>query len=145
MGLNNESYSTIRSQILALDPFPPLDKIFNMTQQEKSHKKVMIGHNNQNDLAMEFTMKEPVCMVEKGACRICGRHGHEEVVCYEVIGYVAGWGSRGRGRRSQGGRNDRGGRSNGNWAGRGYNQGISLVAIHTEATIGSFNNRPSSS
>ena len=31
MELNDESYSTIRSQILALDPLPSLDKIFNIT------------------------------------------------------------------------------------------------------------------
>jgi len=36
MGLNDELYATIRSQILALDPLPPLDKIFNTTQQEES-------------------------------------------------------------------------------------------------------------
>ena len=31
MGLNDDLYSTIRSQILALDPLPPLDKIVNIT------------------------------------------------------------------------------------------------------------------
>jgi len=42
MGLNDDLYSTLRSQILALDLQPPLDKIFNMTQQEENHKKVMM-------------------------------------------------------------------------------------------------------
>jgi len=32
MGLNDDLYSTLQSQILALDSLPPLDKIFNMTQ-----------------------------------------------------------------------------------------------------------------
>jgi len=41
MGLNDDSYSTIRSQIFALDPLPPLDKIFNLTQQEENHRRVM--------------------------------------------------------------------------------------------------------
>ena len=32
MGLNDEMYSAIRSQILELDPFPSLNRIFNMIQ-----------------------------------------------------------------------------------------------------------------
>jgi len=95
IGLNDKSYSTIKSQIFTLDPLPPLDKIFNMIQQEESHKKVMIGCDNWKNSVMEFTMKEPVYMVVKGACRIRRRYGHEEVVCYEVIGYPFGWGSHG--------------------------------------------------
>jgi len=41
MGLNDESFSTIRSQILALDPLPALDRVFNMVQQEEHHKRIM--------------------------------------------------------------------------------------------------------
>ncbi|KAJ8422737.1 hypothetical protein Cgig2_015545 [Carnegiea gigantea] len=53
-------------------------------------------------------------MVKKGACKICGRYGHEDSICYEVIGYPPGWGSRGRGRGSRGGPNmGGGGRLNG--------------------------------
>ncbi|KAJ8429524.1 hypothetical protein Cgig2_026704 [Carnegiea gigantea] len=36
---------------------------------------------------MAFAIKEQPKMVEKGACKICGRYGHEESVCYEVIRY----------------------------------------------------------
>jgi len=43
MGLNNDTYSTIRSHILAMDPLPSLDRIFNITQQEENHKKVVVG------------------------------------------------------------------------------------------------------
>jgi len=41
MGLGNDAYSNVRSQILALDPLPPLDKIYSVVQQEENHKKVM--------------------------------------------------------------------------------------------------------
>jgi len=58
MGLNDEAYSTIRSQILALDPLPSLNKIFNITQQEEGHKKVMIGRDNRNETAMAFIAKD---------------------------------------------------------------------------------------
>jgi len=32
MGLDDERYSTVRSQILAMEPFPLIEKIFNMLQ-----------------------------------------------------------------------------------------------------------------
>jgi len=48
MGLNDDAYSTTRSQILALDPIPPLDKIFNMPQEEESHTKLRIARHTQN-------------------------------------------------------------------------------------------------
>jgi len=38
MGLDDDSFSTIRSQILALDFLPPLEKIFNLVQQEENHR-----------------------------------------------------------------------------------------------------------
>jgi len=37
MELNDEVFSTIHSQILALDPLPTLDVIFNMVTQEENH------------------------------------------------------------------------------------------------------------
>ena len=40
MGLDDEAFSTVRSQILALDKLPTIDKVFNMVQQEEAHKKV---------------------------------------------------------------------------------------------------------
>ena len=36
--------------------------------------------------------------VEKGGCKHCGRFGHEESSCYEIIGYSPGWGTRGKSR-----------------------------------------------
>ena len=35
MGLDDEPYSMVRSQILLMDPLPPMEKIFNMVQQEE--------------------------------------------------------------------------------------------------------------
>jgi len=43
LGLNDDLYSTLRSQILALDPLPLLDQIFNMTKQEENYKKIMMA------------------------------------------------------------------------------------------------------
>ena len=45
------------------------------------------------DSTRAFAAKGQPPMVEKGTCKICGRYGHEEAVCYEVIGYPPGWGT----------------------------------------------------
>jgi len=95
MRLNDDQYSTVRSQILVLDLLPLLGKIFKITQQEKSHKKLMIAQDTQGEMGMAFETKELGHMVKKGACKICGWYGHEENVCYEVIGCPPHWGSHG--------------------------------------------------
>ena len=43
IGLDDETYADVRSQILALDPLPSLDQIFSMVQQEENHKRLMMG------------------------------------------------------------------------------------------------------
>ena len=77
IGLNDDANSTIRSQILALDPLLPLDKIFNMTQQEKSHRKLMIARDSHGELGMAFAMKEQARVYKKGACKIYDGYGHQ--------------------------------------------------------------------
>ena len=113
MGLNDDLYSTLRSQIVALDTLPPLDKIFNMTQQEENHEKVMMTWDTRSKTAVAYAAREQPTMVEKRGCKMCGRYGHEEAICYEVIGYPPVWGTRRHGRGSHRGRNNGGGRGGG--------------------------------
>jgi len=61
----------------------------------------------------------------KVMCRHCGRLGHEESVCYLIIGYPSSWVSRGRARGR--GRGSRGGQSTGNKS-RGGDQEIAYSA-----------------
>ena len=96
MGLNDESYSTVRSQILAMDPLPLLDKIFNIIQQGENHKKVVISRHNHGEGATAFAVKGHSKMEDRSACKICGRFSHDKAVCDEVIGYPPGCGTRGR-------------------------------------------------
>ena len=42
IGLDDEYYAIVRSQILAKYPLRSLNKIFNMVQKEEHHKKVMV-------------------------------------------------------------------------------------------------------
>ena len=95
MGLNDEVFSTIRSQILALDPLPTLDVIFNMVTQEENHRRVMLGRDNRSANMVAFVAREHTN--ERPSCKHCGWLGHDEASCYEIIGYPPNWVSRGRG------------------------------------------------
>ena len=133
MGLDDDSFGHIRSQILALEPLPSLDRIFNLVQQEENHKNLMVNRDDKGDSVAAFAVshraKVQTTVVEKPTCKHCGRLGHEETQCYEIIGYPPGWGSRGRGRGR--GRRTRGGRGS-SGRGRGTSN-ESAYAVTTRA------------
>ena len=106
MGLDDDSFSTIWSQILAVDSLPSLDKIFDMVQQEKNHHRMMTTRDHKYDEGTPFAVTQPnkVAFQLQRARPICGhcrKIGHVEVVCYELIGYPSNWNVRG-GRNSYG-------------------------------------------
>ena len=39
--LNDDEFSLVRSQLLAQDRLPSIDKIFNAVMQEETHQKIM--------------------------------------------------------------------------------------------------------
>ena len=78
MGLNDEAYANIRTQVLALDPLPLLDRIFNMVQQEATHKQIMLGHEQQTENVITFAVKDHPGMVERLICKHYRRRGHKE-------------------------------------------------------------------
>ena len=56
MSLDDDLFSSLRGQIVALEPVPPLDKIFNMVQQEENHKRMMRNRENRDKNAAAFTV-----------------------------------------------------------------------------------------
>jgi len=58
MGLDDESFSTVRSQILALEPLPSLDKIFNIVQQKENHKRVMVNQEHKQNTIAAFAVTQ---------------------------------------------------------------------------------------
>ena len=67
-------------------------------------------------------------------CKHCGKFGHDEAACYELIGYPASWGARGRGCGSRGGRAGRSGRTAG--GGRGAGCEIAHAAVEQSEAAG---------
>ena len=62
MGLNNDEFSFIRSQLLAQDSLSQLNKNFNIVMQEENHRKVMVQGDNNNENEATFSMSLPLSM-----------------------------------------------------------------------------------
>jgi len=127
MGLNDGPFSTIRSQILSLDPLTALYRVFNMVQKEKHHKRIMGTREPRYETAAAFAVthhgkpyrERQQDQGERPVCGHCAKTGHEESSCYELIGYPPGWNTRG-GKNNHGiGRGSRGGERFKSGKGRG--------------------------
>ena len=77
MGLDDDMYANVRSQILALDSLPFLDKIFSMVQQEENHKRVMAKRDQRHEQASAFAVsyfpKSEQYRAYKVSCRHYGK------------------------------------------------------------------------
>ena len=89
----NESFDTVRSQILMMDHFPSMSKVYSLILQEESHKNV--GHGNsgssQSDtMAMYANSKgnfKGNGRKERPFCTHCNMAGHIVEKCYKLHGY----------------------------------------------------------
>ncbi|KAJ4790588.1 Retroelement pol polyprotein-like [Rhynchospora pubera] len=118
MGLD-EVFGSIRTNILSMTPLPNLNRVYSMVIQEERHKTVIRGRAESTDavgFAVHVAKAEAFSNKtgDKPTCSHCGKLGHEMSQCFEIIGYLDGWG---RGRRG-----GRGGRGPGRGRGRGRAQ-----------------------
>ena len=97
MGLDDDAFSNIRSQVLARDLLPSLDTVFNIIQQEENHKKTMIGRDQRSESVVAFAARDQANIIERPTCKHCGCYGHDKASCYEIIGYSQNWNGQGRG------------------------------------------------
>lgn len=110
MGLDDDSYATMRSQILALDPLLSIGRIYNMVHHEENHKCVMADRDlkpkSMDAFAVSHIARPSAMQGERISCRNYRKFRHEETNYFELIRYLPRWNSRGsRGGR---GRNRRG-------------------------------------
>ncbi|GAV80218.1 UBN2_3 domain-containing protein [Cephalotus follicularis] len=86
MGLN-DSYGSIRSQILMMCPLPTVSQAYSMISQEESHRGIIAGTHKQSDVPAVFysnTYKKK----ENGVkCDYCNLSGHTKETCYKLVGY----------------------------------------------------------
>ncbi|XP_042950334.1 uncharacterized protein LOC122282449 [Carya illinoinensis] len=85
MGLN-DSYETIKGQIIPMSPIPSLDKTFSLVLQEERQrqtKSLVLPASESSTLATQFKRKEQSDMT----CQHCGKAGHTQEKCYRLIGF----------------------------------------------------------
>ncbi|XP_075670230.1 uncharacterized protein LOC142640000 [Castanea sativa] len=103
MGLN-ESFETVRSHILMLEPFPSMSKVYALVLQEESHKG--IGHGaaftpKPDSMAMYVNTKGNAgnrggFKKERPLCTHCNMLGHTVDKCYKLHGYPPSYKHKGK-------------------------------------------------
>ncbi|XP_028183438.1 uncharacterized protein LOC114370325 [Glycine soja] len=100
MGLN-ESFSTIRGQILSMDPFPSVTKVFALVVQEEKQKEVgaSTSGTSASEVSHVFAFKNSStaqnnsekCSIgsskNRPLCAHCGMLGHTQDRCFKLHGY----------------------------------------------------------
>jgi hypothetical protein len=120
MGLDDALYGTVRSNLLATDQLPSLNRVYATMVQEERVRTISRGKEEHGEV-VGFSVQTHtrgrglIEIKEKDKCSNCNRTGHEAGNCFELIGYPEWWGERSRGR----------GRHRGGAAlGRGENGGV---------------------
>ncbi|KAK3019238.1 hypothetical protein RJ639_004682 [Escallonia herrerae] len=115
MGLDDK-YATLRTQIINMDPFPNIDRVYAMVMQEESHRGITgsrdttptVGFHTQNGLPtarssglVSATVGDPDrTPTGRPWCTFCHRVGHTQEKCYRCLGIAPPGKGRGRGRGS---------------------------------------------
>nr|GMC73275.1 retrovirus-related Pol polyprotein from transposon TNT 1-94 [Ipomoea batatas] len=137
MGLDEITYGTVRSNILAAEPLPSLNKAYGIViRDEKVKSMARVSEERGEPIRLHVQMgnkfKGKGDMMERTiTCSICKRIGYEASTCFQVIGYPDWWGDRPRGEGKSGGR---GKATQGAYAERGKGGGVRANAMHTSAS-----------
>ncbi|XP_022864769.1 uncharacterized protein LOC111384684 [Olea europaea var. sylvestris] len=97
----NDSYASIRSQLLLMVPLPRMSKVFSLLLQEESLRQLTNtdSHNETHALmAKQFSQQNhlPRFFKDKAKksasqCTYCGYNGHTVEKCFQLHGYPLGW------------------------------------------------------
>ncbi|CAM8925879.1 unnamed protein product [Rhodiola kirilowii] len=94
MGLDDDPFSTLRSNIMAQDPLPTIKRAYALVIQEERHKTVIKSREPHTD-AVAFAVQQPSTEpshnnTHKLQCTHCGKNGHAVTTCYRIHGYPEG-------------------------------------------------------
>ncbi|CAM9000628.1 unnamed protein product [Rhodiola kirilowii] len=99
IGLDDVSFRTLRSNLMALDPMPPLNRVYALAIQEERLKMVVLSLDSSSDtmaLAARHHRPSAASSSLSGSssqrkfitCDHCGRKGHEKTACFKLNGYL---------------------------------------------------------
>lgn len=95
MGLN-ESYSTVRSSILLMNPLPTVNITYLMLNQEEKQRGIINTINNQHEVLAFFTHKASNNQTQNPKhnksmeCEYCHLTNHRINYCWKLHGYLEG-------------------------------------------------------
>lgn len=93
----NESFHVTRSQILLMDPLPPISRVFSLLVQEENQRSLSVSTSNNHLLTMatrtDINKKSGNVYKkrERPLCTHCGLNGHTVDTCYKLHGYPPGY------------------------------------------------------
>ncbi|GLT39324.1 hypothetical protein SLA2020_135220 [Shorea laevis] len=93
MGLN-DNFSTMRSQILNMEPLPSLNKVYAMATKEERQQAVASARSpviEATALAAKSHSNMRTNASGKPRCDHCKKVGHTKDKCFEIIGYPTSW------------------------------------------------------
>ncbi|KAF5480412.1 hypothetical protein F2P56_001165 [Juglans regia] len=103
MGLN-DSFTSIRGQILLLDPLPSMNQVFSLVVQEEKQREIKINSAPSFDSVAAMTTKiakngnafnrQSGTRKERPICSHCGYAGHTSDKCYRIHGFPPGFKSK---------------------------------------------------
>ena len=102
MGLDDVLYGTVRSNLLATDPLPSLNRVYSILIQEERVKAIVRTKEERIEIvgwAVQTGggMRERENTKDKGiVCSNCNRTGHDTMSCFQLVGYPDWWGDRPR-------------------------------------------------
>jgi hypothetical protein len=86
----HDRFSAVRSQILLMDPFPPIQRIYNIVRQEEKQQEI-----NFRPLPAEESAALQASKVQyrtqgkrqRPYCEHCNKYGHTIATCYQIHGF----------------------------------------------------------
>lgn len=119
MGLDTEQFGTVRSNLLAMEPLPTLNKAYAVVLREERQQFLAKGMENKKMVAEPSASTFKASSMNRSRnpnrprCTYCQKLGHERSQCFEIVRYPPNWQSRRPNRGSQegfrlGGRNSEG-------------------------------------
>ncbi|KAA8515099.1 hypothetical protein F0562_018114 [Nyssa sinensis] len=82
----NDSFASLRTQILAMDPLPPIGKVFSILFQEEQQRLLNIRPSKTIALAVRPGGRPKSSF----KCTACGKEGHTRDRCWTIVGYPPG-------------------------------------------------------